>query len=136
MPGLKVLSVRITTKQIEDQAVTTDKLADDSVTSPKIADGQVATADIADSAVTTPKLADSVITASKISDDYFQAGLAAVDSVETWVTFPTPFSTTPYVVATPVTGATTVRITQRTPGSFAWIGDAVGSAIWIALRKT
>jgi hypothetical protein len=135
MPGLKVLSVRITTKQLEDQAVTTAKLADDSVTSTKIADGQVATADIADSAVTTPKLADSVITAPKVNDDFFQAGLDAIDSIESWIVFPKAFPTEPYVVTQPVTGVSTIKVTSITTGSFAWVGDVAGSAIWLAFRK-
>jgi len=135
MPRLKVLSVRITTRQMEDQAVTTAKLADSAVTTPKLADSAVTSPKIADGSIDTVDLGDSIITAPKINDDFFQAGLDAIDSVETWVTFPKAFPDVPYVVATPVTGATTVKITERTAGSFKWVGDAAGSAIWIALRK-
>jgi len=90
---------------------------------------------IKDGAVTTAKIADSAITAVKINDDFFQAGVDVVDSVETWVEFPTSFPTVPYVVATPIEDTGTIRITDRTEGSFAWVAASKGSAIWIALRK-
>jgi len=152
LPSLIIQNVRVSNKQIEADAVTSDKikdseiktadLADSIVTTPKVvdsavttaklADSAVTTAKIADSQVTTPKLADSIVTSSKISAKAFQAEEGPCDSVETWITFPQAFDTTPYVVANPTTGASWVRVTQRTAGSFATIADAAGSIEWIA----
>jgi len=132
VPGLVIQNVRVSNKQIEADAVTSDKIKDAEVKTADLADSAITTAKLADSVVTTVKMADSIVTSPKISAKAFQAGEGACDSVESWITFPESFDTTPYVVANPTTGASWVRITQRTAGSFATIADAAGSIVWIA----
>jgi len=124
MPGLKVLSVRITTKQIEDQAVTTAKLANSAVTNAKLADP----------AVTSPKIADGEVKAPDVSPEVIQFGKDAIDSVETWVEFPTEFPGTPEVVAVGI-DVDNVRVVDVTSGSFKWVAEASGSARWIAVYR-
>jgi len=104
MPGLKILSVRITTKQIEDSAIT----------SPKIADNEIAPADI--------------------SPDFVKTGTCSVDSVETFVSFPTAFPGAPEVVAVGI-DVTGVKVTYVDANGFSVIADASGSARYIAIYK-
>jgi len=134
----------IETTDIADGAVTTPKIADSAVTNPKIADSAVSTSKIADSAVTNAKLADSAVTSAKIADHevkppdvsptVVQFGANAVDSVETWIVFPTAFPDTPEVVACGI-DTTNVKVTSVEPGSFAWVAAAAGSARWIAVYR-
>jgi len=137
------IAVDDTTKRVEIRDASGNDIMDIEAHASRHASGgedplpadAIETSMIKDGAVTTAKIADSAITAVKINDDFFQAGVAVVDSVETWVEFPTSFPTVPYVVATPIEDTGTIRITDRTEGSFAWVAASKGSAIWIALRK-
>ena len=124
MPGIKVLSVRITTKQLEDSAVTSAKIADSAVTNPKIAD----------SAITTTKIADGAVAPVDISPDFVKTGTCSVDSVETFVSFPAAFPGTPEVVAVGI-NVTGVRVTYVGANGFSVIADALGSARYIAIYK-
>jgi len=144
MVSLKTVRL-IKTDDITDEAVTTQKIADSAVTNPKIADSAVTTAKIVDGAVTNPKIADSAVTSAKIADgevkppdvsyQVIQFGEGAIDSVETWVTFPDgAFPGTPEVVACPI-DVGVAKVTQVTPGSFAWVADVAGSARWIAVYR-
>jgi len=123
--------VRLKTVRLID---TTD-ISDGSVVTSKIADGAVVTSKIADAAVVAAKIAAEAVTDSKIAPSVLQYGEAAIDSVATWVLFPSAFPGVPEVVAVgkDVTG---VKITDITAGSFEWVAAAAGSAIWVALYRS
>ena len=94
----------------------------------------VVTKRIANGAITTPKLADDAVNYDKVGPTVIQFGSGAVDSVETWVVFPTAFPGTPEVVATGIDVAQ-VRVTNVTPGSFSWVAPSAGSARWVAVYR-
>lgn len=65
--------------------------------------------------------------------DYIQSDeLVSIDSVAAYVSFGTAYSDTPVVTTSPGPGVTLARVGTITPGSFSWIGDAAGSASWMA----
>jgi len=135
LPSLIIQNVRVSNKQIEADAVTSDKIRDAEVKTADLADSAITTAKIADSQVTTAKLADSVITATKLTNEILQFGNAAIDSVSTYITFPVAFPGTPQVMAVGI-DVNDVRITDVTPGSFAWVAEAAGSARWVASYRS
>jgi len=134
MPAL-VQRVKVSTDQIADGAVTSAKIAASAVTNPKIADGAVDTVKIADSAVTTIKIADGAVGPSKVAATVVQFGAAAINSVASWVVFPTAFPAEPEVVATGI-DTTGVKILSVTAGSFEWVAAAAGSARWVAVYRS
>jgi len=129
----KMADSAIDTAELVDAAVKAAKLAASAVVSGKIADGAVdATAKLADSIVATSKILDGDVTDPKLNSLFQSQNLVSIDSVETYVSFPVAYSDTPVVATAPGPGVTYARVTDVTPGSFAWVGDASGSASWFA----
>jgi len=124
----------VSSAKIADGAVDSVDMADSAVTSAKIADGEVDSVDMADSAITSAKIADGEVAPVDTSTDIYQKGEDAIDSVSTWITFPSAFPGAPQVVATGI-DVTDVQVQDVTSDSFQWVAGAAGSARWAAFYR-
>jgi len=130
----KIATGAVGSDQLADGGVDSVDLADSIVSASKIVDGAINSAKIADAGIDSVDMADSIVNYAKINDNFCQIGYDAIDSVETWINFPTGFPDVPKVVAVG-DDVTDVQVTQRAADSFAWQAASAGSAIWIAIYK-
>jgi len=116
--------------KMADTFLVTGKLADnvlsaDATGRGKMADGFIVAGEVAAEAISDDKL-----------DSFFQGEmLTTVPETGLWVTYPTPYTATPTVMAVPGPGNTWARVRQVGVDSFEWQGAAgpgPGTASWFA----
>ena len=142
---VKIVDGRVRTENLIDSILPATtrgrlKMADDFITTPKLLDGLL-TADaagrlkMADGFIVAGEVAAEAISDDKL-DSFFQGGiLTTVPETGLWVTYPTPYTATPTVMAVPGPGNTWARVRQVGLTSFEWQGAAgpgPGTASWFA----
>jgi len=129
---VRIVDGRIRAENILPAAVREPALDTLSVTGPKVRDDAITAPKIDTLAVITEHIRPGNVTNPTLNSLFQMQRLVAIGSVEAYVSFPTAYGDTPVVTTAPGPTVTYARVTAVTPGSFAWLANAPGSASWMA----